>query len=421
MFQNHTPECCPKMGEQDPSDRLRGDLPKDVKENGAASFSQFSSSVRAMVRIRQKYQAIKKRRLEIAAVTTQSFTSPRSTSPKVFTFENLQDPINSNPSSPRKRKKKRKGRVLYPSSSLRAVPTKERSRAKNCLYLLCVIVFLQIYNAIENLDDHVLKYDLDGLEKTLKREVFGQQEVAESLLNHLHDYLSTYVHNKPLVLSLHGPTGVGKSHVGRLLAQHFRSVVGEDLVMQYFVLHHCPTDDDIPQCTKSLDSHVSEMVTQAEEAEKIPVFIFDEVEHMPRELLDKLHNLIHPKSSNEYLNAIYVLISNLGHEDITKFVLHNSSVAVSGRLSLSQELNPWLRSYLQRYHVLFVEAELLPFMLLEKSHIMDCFIDEMSREGFYPDRSHVERLAEELAYYIVGEREFSHTGCRQVVAKVNLL
>uniref|UniRef100_A0A672K5L4 Torsin-4A-like n=1 Tax=Sinocyclocheilus grahami TaxID=75366 RepID=A0A672K5L4_SINGR len=153
------------MGEQNPSDRLRGDHPKETKENAAAS--------------------------------SQSFMSPRSTSPKVFTFENLQDTINSNPASPRKRKKKRKARVLYPSSSLRAVPTKERSRAKNCLYLLCIIVFLQVYNAIENLDDHVLKYDLDGLDKTLKREVFGQQEVAESLLGHLHDYLSTYVHNKP--------------------------------------------------------------------------------------------------------------------------------------------------------------------------------------------------------------------------------
>lgn len=412
------PHCFPQMGEQDPSDRLKGDQPKELKENGMGSFSQFSSSVRAMVRIRQKYQAMKKRRLEMATLS-QSIMSPRSTSPKYFTFDNVHETLNSKPASPRKRKKKRK--VMYPSNSLRAVPTKERSRAKNCLYLLCIIVFLQVYNAIENLDDHVLKYDLDGLEKTLNREVFGQHEVMERLLGHLHDYLSTYVHNKPLVLSLHGPTGVGKSHVGRLLAQHFRSVVGDELVMQYFVLHHCPTEDDIPQCTKSLDSNISEMVNQAEEMEKIPVFIFDEVEHMPRELLDTLRDLIQPQNNNEYLNAIYILISNLGHEDITKFVLHNSSVSVSGRLSLSQELTPWLHSYLQRYHMLFLEAEFLPFMLLEKSHVMDCFIDEMSREGFYPDRSHVERLAEELSYYIVGEREFSHTGCRQVVAKVNLL
>ncbi|XP_051539845.1 torsin-4A-like [Myxocyprinus asiaticus] len=399
------------MGEQDSTHRLTGDQMKEPKENGT-SVSQFSTSVRAMVRIRQKYLAIKKRRMESAL----SSMSSHSHSPKYFTFESFPEPA-----SPHKRKKKRKTRILYPSNSLRAVPTKERSRAKNCLYLLCIIVFLQVYNAIENLDDHVLKYDLEGLENTLKREVFGQQEVTEGILGHLQDYLSTYVHNKPLVLSLHGATGVGKSHVGRLLAQHFRSVVGDQLVMQYFVLHHCPTDDDIPRCTTALDTHISEMVTQAEEVEKIPLFIFDDVEHMPRELLDTLQGLIRPQNNNEYLNAIYILIGNLGHEEITKFVLHNSSVAVSGRLSLSQELTPWLRSYLQRYHSLFLEAEFLPFTLLEKSHVKECFIDKMSQEGFYPDRQHVERLAEELSYYTVGKWKFSHTGCRQVVAKVNLL
>lgn len=401
------------------ADRLTENPMKDTKENGTVTLSQFSSSVRTMLRIRQKYQAIKKRRMEIAATSaSQIFASSRSSSPNVFTFDDI--PINSNLSSPRKRKK-RKGRVLYPNNNLRAVPTKERSKAKKCLYLLCIIVFLQIYNAIENLDDHVLKYDLDGLEKTLKREVFGQQEATERLLGHLQDYLSTYVHNKPLVLSLHGPTGVGKSHVGRLLAQHFRSVVGDQLVMQYFVLHHCPTDDDIPRCIKALSLQISMTVTQAEEEEKIPLFIFDEMEHMPGELMDMLHNVIRPQNNNLYLNAIYILIGNLGHDDITKFVLHNSSVSASGPLSLTQELTPWLRNYLHGYHQIFLEVELIPFTLLEKSHVMDCFTDEMSREGFYPDRSHVERLAEELSYYIVGELQFSHSGCRQVVAKVNLL
>ncbi|TRY53986.1 hypothetical protein DNTS_015545 [Danionella cerebrum] len=409
------------MGEQDPSDRLRGDHLKEIKENDKGSLSRFSSSVHAMVRIRQKYQAIKKRRLEISGASPHSLMSVRSPSPKVFTFDNIHDYANRNLTSVRKPKKKRNAKVLYPHSSLRTVPTSESSRAQNCLYLLCIIVFLQIYNAIENLDDHVLKYDLEGLEKTLKREVFGQQEVADGLLGHLQDYLSTYVHNKPLVLSLHGATGVGKSHIGRLLAQHFRSVVGDDLVMQYFVLHHCPTEEEVPLCAKSLDSHISEMVTQAEEEEKIPLFIFDEVEHMPMMLLDTLQELIHPQNNNKYLNAIYVLISSLGHEDITKFVLHNSSMALSERPNLCQELSPWLKSYLREYHMLFLDAEILPFMLLEKSHVMNCFMDEMFREGFYPDRLHVENLAEELSYFRVGEQEFSHSGCRQVVAKVNLL
>lgn len=60
--------------------------------------------------------------------------------------------------------------------------------------------------------------------------------------------------------------------------------------------------------------------------------------------------------------------------------------------------------------------------LLEKSHVMECLLDEMTGEGFYPDRQHIDRLAGEMEYYpAVGERQYARTGCKQVVAKVNLL
>lgn len=292
------------------------------------------------------------------------------------------------------------------------------------LYMSC---FLQVYNAIENLDDHVIKYDLEGLEKSMKREVFGQQGAVEGLLAHLKDYLSTYVHNKPLVLSLHGPSGVGKSLLGRLLAGHFRSVVGDPLVMQYYVLHHCPQEAIAPYCARNLSVVISEMVERGEEEEKIPVFIFDEVEHMHEEILDTLWHAVSTKQSNEYLNAIYLLLSNLGQEHITGYVLHNSSrvpvATESDRYGhLLQGVMPLLHDTLEKRHLLWTEAELVPLGLLEKDHVMECFLDEMTQEGFYPDQKNIERLAAELEYYpAVGARQYSRTGCKQVVAKVNLL
>lgn len=295
--------------------------------------------------------------------------------------------------------------------------------------LICVISFLiQVYNAIENLDDHVLRYDLEGLERTLRREVFGQQGAVEGLLSHLKDYLSTYVHNKPLVVSVHGPSGVGKSHLGRLLAGHFRSVVGDTLVLQYYVLHHCPQEAEAVQCAHNLSTLISDIVERAEEEEKIPLFIFDEAEHMHVEILDMLWQLVASKQCNEYLNAIYLFLSNLGHSHITKHLLQNSSsislaMTASGRhANLLKELTPVLRNVLEKLHPLWTEADILPLSLLEKSHVMECFLDEMTREGFYPDRTNIERLAGEIEYYpVVAGREYSQTGCKQVVAKVNLL
>ncbi|KAF7644972.1 hypothetical protein LDENG_00212720 [Lucifuga dentata] len=356
------------------------------------SLSSFSSSLRAVVKIKQKYNAMKKHRMEM-----------------------------------KRRGKKR--RVMFPNGGgRRAPPAPEHSRAKYCLYLLCGIVFLQVYNAIENLDDHVLRYDLDGLEKTLRREVFGQQGAVEALLAHLKDYLSTYVHNKPLVVSLHGPSGVGKSHLGRLLAGHFRSVVGETLVLQYFVLHHCPLEADAARCARELSALISDTVSQAEEEEKIPLFIFDEAEHMHAEILDALLELVASERSNEYLNAIYLFLSKLGDALITKHLLHNSSsvsmaMTASGcHSNLLKEITPVLRSTLEKLHGLWSEADLLPLSLLEKGHVMECFLDEVTREGFYPDHTNIERLAGEIEYYpTVGGHEYSKTGCKQVVAKVNLL
>lgn len=398
------------------------------------TLSKFSSSVRAVVRIRQKYQAMKKRRLEVSGGRGSGLLpgAPTRTSPRIFTFDGLTPSMmtSSHPfTSPQKKKRVRGSRVMFPSGGgCRAPPKQEHSRAKNCLFLLFAIVFLQVYNAIENLDDHVLRYDLEGLEKTLKREVFGQQGTVEALLFNLKDYLSTYVHSKPLVLSLHGPSGVGKSHIGRLLAGHFRSVVGEPLVLQYYVLHHCPLETEAWYCARALSTLVTETVTRAEEEEKIPVFIFDEAEHMHVEILDTLRDLVISQRSNEYLNAIYLFFSSLGHDHITKHLLHNSSSysttnsATGCYNNLVKELSPILQQTLENLHPIWKGAELLPLILLEKSHVMECFLDEMSREGFYPDRTNIERLAEEMEYYTsVGGREYARTGCKQVVAKVNML
>lgn len=395
-----------------------------ARDKAAAAVSSFSASLKAVIRIKQKYQAMKKRRQDLSLSLNQTGAQtglPTRTSPKIFTFES---PNLSSHAPPQKKKRRRKRRVLFPQSGGRRVtPQQERSRAKNCLYLLCAIVFLQVYNAIENLDDHVLKYDLDVLEKTLRREVFGQQGAVESLLSHLHEYLSTYVHNKPLVVSVHGPSGVGKSHVGRLVAGHFRSVVGDALVLQYYVLHRCPLEADAPRCAQSLRSVIADVVERAEEEEKIPLLVFDEAEHMHEEILDVLRSLVSgAQQSNEYMNAIYLFLSSLGHEQITKHLLHNSSSAAAGQGHLVTELTPVLRNVLDDLHPLWAEADVVPMSLLDKVHVMECFLEEITREGFYPDHANIERLAAEVEYFPpVGGREFSQSGCKQVVAKVNLL
>ncbi|XP_064420726.1 torsin-4A-A-like [Latimeria chalumnae] len=409
-------------------------------------LSVLCSPLSAAARIRRRYKLIKKTRLshdvdeEVTSeekltklvtyrqlsrqsskdyINRGKYLRPVKDSPKHFTFDIASEKLS--PKKPRRMKKHRKSKVLYPDHAKRYLPAKEKSRAKKCLVLLSAIICFQILNAIENLDDNVQKYDLEGLEKTMQREVFGQKVAVDSILDFLNNYLATHIHNKPLVISLNGPSGVGKSHVGRLLAKHFSSVMGDDFVLQYYALHSCPAEENASSCKQELATKITNIVAKAEIEEKIPMLIFDEVEFMHLALLDQLHRYIQANESNEFINSIFILISNLGQGEVTKYILQNASSDLLHQEKKSEELVSIIQSSLNRYHSMWKHAEIVPFILLEKSHIMNCFLDEMISEGFHPDTGHIEKLAGQLNYYSAGDREYSVNGCKQVVAKVNLL
>lgn len=397
--------------------------------------------VRAVLRLRRRVCVLRKRRLLQPGTEPDSGTGTLGPTgslgtlradldqPKFFTFDSLTELTSRTP-----RKKRRRSRVvLYPETSRKCRPRTERqSRAQRCLLLLVAIVGFQVLNAIENLDDNAQRYDLDGLEKALQRSVFGQPAAVGRIMALLRDYLATHVHSHPLLLALHGPSGVGKSHVGRLLARHFRAVLEDGaLVLQYHARYHCPEPRPVQDCRKELAQRVADVVAQAEAQEKTPLLVLDEAELLPPALLDELHDLLQPQRSHHFHNAIYVLLSGAGGIEITHFVLQNASRmlpplrhsagSTQTEESPAEELHTSLRELLAREHPLWHTAAIVPFLLLDKPDVINCFREEMAGEGFFPEQALAEHLAEQLSYYHVAGHEFAITGCKQVVAKVNLL
>ncbi|EHB08205.1 hypothetical protein GW7_03927 [Heterocephalus glaber] len=390
--------------------------------------------VRAVLRLRRRVCVLRKRRLlQPGAESDEGPGAPGPgcgpgasrtdlAQPKFFTFDS---PAELAPRTPRKRRRRSRV-VLYPESSRKCRPRAERqSRAQRCLLLLVAIVGFQVLNAIENLDDNAQRYDLDGLEKALQRAVFGQPAAVSRIVALLRDYLATHVHSRPLLLALHGPSGVGKSHVGRLLSRHFRAVLEDSaLVLQYHAQHHCPEPRAAQGCREELARRVATVVAQAEAEEKTPLVVLDEAELLPPALLDELHGLLQPQRAHHFHNAIYVLLSNAGGAEVTRFVLQNASRALNpgpDGAAAEEELRTRLHAFLRSQHPLWRSAAVVPFLLLDKRDVVSCFRDEMAGEGFFPEQARAEHLAAQLSYYQVAGREFAVTGCKQVVATVNLL
>lgn len=436
----HSQDVGTPSGEETGLRGLQEEVKMDVRKVGGSlknpqKLLQLSSPVRAIVRLRRTARMLKKglsptdpqkklqRQISLGKAklgnSSASLLGQASfESSQYFTFDTSVQPLTRVSKQTKKRKSRK---VLYPGSSKRYLPMEHTSRAKQCLLLLVGIICFQILNAIENLDDNILKYDLDGLEKTMHREVFGQTLAIENIMGLLKDYLATHIHNKPLVVSFNGPSGVGKSHVGWLLAKHFRSVMGSNSVLHYFTMHHCPNNSSVLTCQSELSQTISEMVTQAEIEEKIPLFILDEVEFMSPSLLDTLSGFFQTNQTNEFLNAVYILISNLGGDEITDVLLQKVADDITQQQWQVEELRSAVHPVLSHIHPLWALVEIVPFVLLEKNHILNCFYEEMMSEGLYPDPSHLESLAGQLRYYTKGEHQYAVTGCKQVVAKVNLL
>ncbi|XP_069396836.1 torsin-4A isoform X1 [Delphinus delphis] len=409
--------------------------PEPAAADHVAPGPSVIAPVRAVVRLRRRVRLLRKRCFSPTAVRPDSEPrAPRADpdQPQFFTFDGPAE-LSSRPP----RKKRRRSRlVLYPETSRKYRPRVERrSRAQRCLLLLVAIVGFQVLNAIENLDDNAQRYDLDGLEKALQRAVFGQPAAVERIVALLRDYLATHVHSRPLLLALHGPSGVGKSHVGRLLARHFRAVLEDGaLVLQYHARHHCPEPRAAEDCRQELARRVADVVARAEAEEKTPLLLLDDVELLPPALLDELHGFLQPQRSHHFHNAIYVLLSGNGGAEVTRFVLQNASRALALRADgahgagaaavaaqAEEELRASLRALLVREHPLWEVATIVPFLLLDKGDVVNCFRDEMAGEGFFPEQARAELLAAQLSYYRVAGREFAVTGCKQVVATVNLL
>nr|XP_060464096.1 torsin-4A [Panthera onca] len=393
--------------------------------------------LRAVVRLRRRVCLLRKRRPQPPGSGSASAPgAPHADpdQPRFFTFDGPEPPSRT----PRKRRRRSRV-VLYPETSRKYRPHAERrSRAQRCLLLLVAIVGFQVLNAIENLDDNAQRYDLDGLEKALQRAVFGQPAAVGRIVALLRDYLATHVHSRPLLLALHGPSGVGKSHVGRLLARHFRAVLEDGaLVLQYHARHHCPKARAAQDCREELARLVAGVAERAEAEEKTPLVVLDEAELLPLALLDELHGFLQPQRAHHFHNAIYVLLSSAGGAEITRFVLQNASRALSPRpdgargahgdwdavaaVRAEEELRAGLRALLVREHPLWQAAAIVPLLLLDKRAVVSCFRDEMAGEGFFPEQARAELLAAQLKYYRVAGREFAVTGCKQVVATVNLL
>ncbi|XP_062565379.1 torsin-1A isoform X1 [Armigeres subalbatus] len=276
-----------------------------------------------------------------------------------------------------------------------------------------------------------LKWNVEGLKHDLKNFLYGQHIVEDVLVNAIGAHLDNIESSrKPLVLSFHGTSGVGKTYVSQLVIANLFEMADRSSFVQRF-------SGRIPFTSSSLiETHkVKLQNTILESLRDCPqsLFIFDDVEEMPPGILNYIvhildHNLILDGVSLS--KAIFIFISNIGGVEISQILrnlLENGGTRENADFhdfesalqlaSYDSENNGFFRSQLIDSYVV---DYFVPFLPLEESHVRSCIMQEFFLLNITEQQIDDDMLRK-ITRHITFDGIFVNGGCKRITKKVGAL
>ncbi|RWS03709.1 Torsin-1B-like protein, partial [Dinothrombium tinctorium] len=297
-------------------------------------------------------------------------------------------------------------------------------------------------------DDHTFH----ALEQDLSDKLHAQPLVQNLVVKALRSHFADTNPSKPLVLSFHGPWGVGKNFAAYLIADRLYKK-GRD---SKFVQHISATvlfpdkfaDSDL---VSEYQAELRNIVTQKVANCGRQLFIIDEVDRIATGVLDGLQQFL---ISNDEINgvdcrkAVFILISNVGADRIASVAYdfwrkgkERNEIKVNDIIS-NEEQTPFGNNLFKNIAIDYI----VPFLPLEKSHIKLCIIDYMRKRykgNEIDDEAFLEKkldftqssknryklstafiflpqVADSLLYFPPDSKMYSTYGCKRVQAKVPL-
>ncbi|KAK6975257.1 Torsin-1A [Biomphalaria glabrata] len=286
-------------------------------------------------------------------------------------------------------------------------------------------------------DDRWIIKNLTGLEADLQRKLHGQHLVQKTVLGHIKGHLRTNNPSKALVLSFHGPTGVGKNFVSRIIAENlYREGLHSKFVHLISATKEFPHEGMVPFYKERLKAWIEGNVTECERS----LFIFDEVDKLPTLLLDVIKPYLdyyeHLGGVN-YRRAIFLFLSNTGGADIGQIMFeHWQAGKRRETLELSHVENNIMKAAINAdnhngfWHSQLISTHLItayiPFLPLGKEHVRKCIRDGLLNKNYFKEawkipQDLIDLIVKELTFFPAVEQVFSSTGCKRVSEKIDLV
>ncbi|XP_056631219.1 torsin-1A-like [Diorhabda sublineata] len=271
--------------------------------------------------------------------------------------------------------------------------------------------------------------DVNKLRATLRSKVYGQhlvENVVDAIQAHLY-----FKPQKPLTLSFHGWPGGGKNYVSSFIAKSLYKNGLKSKYVHYFIGRvHFPEHSQVKKYKENLYGWLQGNLSSCPKQ----LFIFDEVDKMPPQLLNAIKPMIDYRASIngiDYTQAIFIFLSNTGEEVINDHYYHLWS---EGRNRESLKLTDF-DSLIAKgafneeggfHYSDVIKSNLIdhyiPFLPMQENHVKQCILDQFRDRGIpSPKEEHVQEIMNVVEWGPKDSKLFSKTGCKRISSQVSIL
>ena len=269
-----------------------------------------------------------------------------------------------------------------------------------------------------------VKHDFDLLHSKLSRDFYGQHVASRSAFKIIKAHIKNPQPQKPLVLSLHGSPGTGKTFFAKMVAESLYKLGTKSKHVIFF-----DTEKDFKVDRDSLEQ--AAMFRESIESNltdcEFSMFVIEDANLMNPKLLDVLLPYVnYPPVLNgiNYNRAIFIFICNSGSEIINKYVYDQIHLGRNREDISSVEMHHLLHDDLMKKEKpfdssVFVQREVvdafIPFFPLEKEHVRECVYAILGNfEDSHITSDMVDEIVNSIRYFPEGEELFAVSGCKRL-------
>lgn len=278
-------------------------------------------------------------------------------------------------------------------------------------------------------DERSVPGDIEKLKQSLSRTLFGQHIVQQYVVSALTAHLQS-TSRKPLVMSFHGTPGTGKSFVADQIAQAlYLEGPKSKYVHKYLGRADFAHPGRLHEYKERINREVRESIKECPRS----LFIFDEVDKMPTGVFDTLTSFIDYAANMgdaDYAKAIFIFLSNTAGIEISD---HLVRLMKSGKRREDTKLFDFEKMLeLSAYNMEgglkktnMIEAHVIdhyvPFLALEKTHIIQCVEAEFARYAYNPKKNDIQLVVNNAVTYDPKHSMFVTSGCKTIEKKVAIV